>query len=110
MWSDVMAVAPWVGSSDQKSLVELCELIDARDDMRAQVSHDGLVLVAPNGAHQAHPLLSHIRDVSKQIHGLMSMFGLTPSDRARLSLGEVQRVSKLDALRAQQSRNQSEVK
>jgi len=107
MWDEIMSVAQWVSVTDQKTLVELCELVQNRTDMHERVKADGLVLVAPNGAYQAHPLLSHIRDVSKQIHGLMSLFGLTPADRTRIGLGEVQRVSKLDALRKQQQQKQA---
>ena len=98
MWEDILAVAQWVSISDRKTLVELCELVQNRADMHEQVKKDGLVLVSPNGAYQAHPLLAHIRDVSKQIHSLMSLFGLTPADRTRIGLGEVAAVSKLQAM------------
>jgi P27 family predicted phage terminase small subunit len=99
-WRDVMATAPWVAASDATFLVELCELVGNRAVMQAQVEKDGMVLVSPNGAYQAHPLLGHIRDVTKQIHSLASLYGLTPSDRGRIGLGEVQAQSKIEALAA----------
>lgn len=102
LWSDLMSIAPWISVTDGKALVELCDLVCHRQEMSEAVKRDGLVLQSPNGAYQAHPLLAHIRDTSKQIHALMSLFGLTPSDRTRIGLGEVAAQSKLQAMMEKQ--------
>ena len=100
VWSNVLAECRWVGRSDLLALEDLCVLVDERDVMRKKVSDEGLVLVSHTGSFQAHPLLAHIRDVTKQIHNLFASLGLTPSDRGRIGLGEVQAQSKIEALAA----------
>ena len=98
VWTDVLDVAPWVGVSDQVLLLEVAELADERAIMKREVELMGRTLQSPNGAYQAHPLLAHIRDITKQILSSLSLFGLSPSDRARIGAGEVAAVSKLQAM------------
>ena len=99
VWDDVLvACRSWVAPSDLLALQHLCEIVDEVAVMREQVEREGRVLVSPNGAAQSHPLLAHIRDLNKQIQGLFCSFGLTPSDRGRIGLGEVTAKSKLQAL------------
>ena len=99
VWDDVLtACRSWVSGSDLLALEHLCELIDEIVVMREQVVREGRVLMSPNGAAQSHPLLAHIRDLNKQVQGLFASFGLTPSDRGRIGLGEVTAKSKLQAL------------
>lgn len=105
VWSKVLSECRWVGRSDLLALQDLCVLVDERDAMRKKVEAEGTVLVSHTGSFQAHPLLSHIRDLTKQIHGLFASMGLTPSDRGRIGLGEVQAQSKIEQLAAKR-RNQ----
>lgn len=101
VWAQVLeSCGSWVAPSDLLALRHLCELMDEIAVMRAQVEREGRVLASPNGAAQSHPLLAHIRDLNKQVQGLFCSFGLTPSDRGRIGLGEVQAQSKIEALAA----------
>jgi P27 family predicted phage terminase small subunit len=100
VWSKVLSECRWVGQSDLLALQDLCVLVDERHVMREKVNVEGLVLVSHTGSFQAHPLLSHIRDLTKQIHALFASMGLTPSDRGRIGLGEVQAQSKIEQLAA----------
>lgn len=95
----VMATAAWLAPSDLPLLVRLCEIWDDIDAWQADVDERGMVIVTPtNGTLQAHPLLAHIRDARKQAVSMMSLLGLSPSDRGRIGAGEVQAKSKLAAL------------
>lgn len=102
VWNEIFSIAPWVAASDRRMLLELCELFQVRDEMLKSVSSSALVFETPNGAMQANPLLSHIRDFTKQLHSLASLFGLTPADRTRIGLGEVAAKSKLQAMMEKQ--------
>jgi len=102
VWREMFILAPWVASSDRRMLLELCELFQMRDEMMKSVSSSALLFQSPNGAMQANPLLSHIRDLTKQLHSLASLFGLTPADRTRIGLGEVTAKSKLQAMMEKQ--------
>ena len=85
--------------SDRFALIELCELIDIRAGLLAQIRADGVTVLTPSNGQTAHPNWTQVIALTKQIHGLMSLFGLTPSDRGRIGLGEVTAKSKLEALR-----------
>jgi P27 family predicted phage terminase small subunit len=98
VWEHVVAWCPWFAQSDRHALVELCDLVDLRAMLVAQIRGDGVLTPTGSGSMQAHPNWVQVIALTKQIHGLMSLFGLTPSDRGRIGLGEVQAKSKLQAL------------
>lgn len=100
----VLQSCNWIAKSDFLLLVAMCEQVDEIVKWSAKVVEDGEVLISPNGAAQAHPLLAHIRDARKQVYLLAASMGLSPSDRGRIGLGEVQAMSKLASLRAAEKR------
>lgn len=99
VWEHMAASVPWFAQSDRFALIELCELIDIRAGLLAQIRADGVTVLTPSNGQTAHPNWTQVIALTKQIHGLMSLFGLTPSDRGRIGLGEVTAKSKLEALR-----------
>ena len=98
VWEHVTAWCPWFAQSDRQALVELCDLVDLRAMLVAQIRGDGVTVLTPSNGQTAHPNWTQVIALTKQIHGLMSLFGLTPSDRGRIGLGEVTAKSKLQAL------------
>lgn len=82
-------------STDIELLLITCELIDERWNLRIKVLQD-------NRPEERRGL----RELEKQIVNNLSLLGFTPTDRSRLGVAEVKRVSKLEELRAKRE-NQS---
>ena len=76
-------------STDIELLLITCELIDERWNLRIKVLQD-------NRPEERRGL----RELEKQIVNNLSLLGFTPTDRSRLGVAEVKRVSKLEELRA----------
>lgn len=82
----------WLGRTDTPALLLLQELLSEREGLRAQVD------AGVEGARR------HLRDLDKQVIGLLGNLGFDPASRARLGLAEVKTQSKLEELRAKQAR------
>jgi len=83
-------------------MLMLCEKYDRREMLLAQLENEPLVLVPENGSRaQPNPLVAMIDQVEKDIVSLLSLLGMTPTDRARLGLAEVKKQSTLEKLRSQ---------
>ena len=82
----------WLGRTDAPSLALLRSMLEERDELRA---------TAIAGSTEAR---KHLRDLDKQIIGLLGNLGFDPASRSRLGLAEVKTQSKLEDLRARQSR------
>jgi hypothetical protein len=76
-------------STDIELLLMTCEMIDERWNLRIKVLQD-------NRPEERRGL----RELDKQIINNLSLLGFTPTDRSRLGVAEVKRVSKLEELRA----------
>jgi hypothetical protein len=76
-------------STDIELLLMTCEMIDERWNLRIKVLQD-------NRPEERRGL----RELDKQIVNNLSLLGFTPTDRSRLGVAEVKRVSKLEELRA----------
>jgi hypothetical protein len=76
-------------STDIELLLMTCEMIDERWNLRIKVLQD-------NRPEERRGL----RELEKQIVNNLSLLGFTPTDRSRLGVAEVKRVSKLEELRA----------
>jgi hypothetical protein len=76
-------------STDIELLLMTCEMIDERWNLRIQVLQN-------NRPEERRGL----RELEKQIVNNLSLLGFTPTDRSRLGVAEVKRVSKLEELRA----------
>lgn len=85
-WKDAAA---WMARSDTYTLALLCQGIDEREALRAQVMKTG-------GDYDRRSL----RVLEKQITDWLQLCGFTPADRSRLGVAEV-RVDELEAFRKQ---------
>ena len=81
-------------STDIELLLMTCEMIDERWNLRIKVLQD-------NRPEERRGL----RELDKQIVNNLSLLGFTPTDRSRLGVAEVKRVSKLEELRGKQKEN-----
>lgn len=98
-WHQIHHSAPWLGESDRALLVALCEKIDRRDDMVAQLANGDYVLYTDKGYAYANPLVGMISTIETEVVKMLSLLGMTPADRTRLGLAEVKAQSTLEKLR-----------
>jgi hypothetical protein len=79
--------------TDIELLLMTCEMVDERWNLRIKVLQD-------NRPEERKGL----RDLERQLIGNLSLLGFTPTDRSRLGVAEVKKISKLEALREQQNK------
>lgn len=90
LWDRVWTMGhTWLSySTDVDLLLIVCEQLDERAKLRTKVWNDGR-----NDERKA------LRQLEKQIVENLSLLGFTPTDRSRLGIAEVKKLSKLEALR-----------
>lgn len=80
--------ATWISpESDLEFLLMTCELVDERWNLRIKVMQK-----------DDSRMRRALRELDRQIFSNLSMLGLTPTDRSRLGVAEVQTRSKLEEL------------
>ena len=91
MWNRIWSIGKvWVSAQTDIELLQiLCELLDERAELR-------IIL----GETQSPEHRKALRDLERTIISIMSLLGFTPSDRSRLGVAEVTRLSKVEELRA----------
>jgi hypothetical protein len=82
----------WLARTDVPALALLRSLMEEREPLRE---------AAMAGNTEAR---KHLRDLDKQLIGLLGDLGFNPAARARLGLAEVKTQSKLEELRSRQTR------
>lgn len=90
VWRDAWA---WMALSDAHVLLQACELLDERVSLRLEV------LRRQRDKQDVWRERLSLRSLDQQFLASLIELGLTPAARSRLGVAEVQRVSKLDALR-----------
>jgi hypothetical protein len=80
--------------TDIELLLMTCEMIDERWNLRIKVLTD-------NRPEERKGL----RDLERQLVANLSLLGFTPTDRSRLGVAEVKRVSKIEELRERTKAN-----
>jgi P27 family predicted phage terminase small subunit len=105
MWADVRAMAPWIANTDGKLLIELCEKMDKKYELKEKLAATNYVLFTDKGYAYANPLFGMLNTVENDIVKLLSLLGLTPVDRSKLGVAEVTAKGKLAQLLEQQKKN-----
>jgi hypothetical protein len=82
----------WLARTDVPALAMLRSMMEEREPLRE---------AAMAGNTEAR---KHLRDLDKQLLGLLGDLGFNPAARARLGLAEVKTQSKLEELRSRQTR------
>lgn len=75
-----------VNSEWEQILEILADNFELYQQCKASIKHDGLMLVAKNGAYTKNPLIKVQLDAQIQITKLLSEFGLTPKAAAKINL------------------------
>jgi P27 family predicted phage terminase small subunit len=89
-WHKIWSVGPWLSHEQDYPWVEMiCRAWNDIEEFRAKVKADGLIQQGSMGQVIAHPLIGEIRKAEGVIQKCLSVIGFSPSDRARLALGEV---------------------
>jgi P27 family predicted phage terminase small subunit len=95
-WLKIWDSGPWLNPDHDYAWVEqVARAYDDIDVYRARIEQDGLVVNGSLGQPVAHPLVAEIRKCEQTIRQCLSVLGFSPTDRARLGLAEVKRVSAL---------------
>ena len=75
---------------DWHILVRMCEAEDLRQGMRVALAEEGFTVTGSMGQMRPNPLLDKLRALDEQLTKYEQLCGLTPSDRGRMGVGEVQ--------------------
>lgn len=101
-WDRMLTSCPWLSESDRDMMVMLAQKIDRRDEMVEVLSREPFVVVNEStGAIHPNPLVGMLSTIETDIVKMLSLLGMTPTDRTRLGLAEVKAQSTLERLRRQ---------
>lgn len=89
MYRRVTSGAAWLAETDKPTLELLCEKVDRREQMKAQLARSDLVLFTDKMYAYPNPLVGMLSTIETEIAKLFSALGLTPTDRTRMGLAEV---------------------
>lgn len=98
VWSNGKA---WLSPQVDYPLVAmLCQAQDEAEEIRRvlAVGEEKRYYVLPNGQQVTSPLVKQLKELRVQITGWLAALGLSPTDRARLGIGEVRHEDALDEL------------
>jgi P27 family predicted phage terminase small subunit len=98
VWELVTDQCKWLARSDRPTLVMLCEKVDRRQDFMARLEGADPVLYTDKGYAYANPLVGMLSTLETELTKLLSVLGLTPTDRSRLGVAEVKAQSNLEKL------------
>ena len=85
----------WLASSDEILVGLLCETVDEREEWQKIVDDEGWSVTTTRGSKALHPAVPQLRALDQQVVGILSLLGFTPTDRSRLGLTEVKRLTHL---------------
>lgn len=101
-WDRMLTSCPWLGESDRDMMIMLCQKVDRRDQMVEALATEPFVVVSEStGVARANPLVTMLSEIEGDIVRMLSLLGMTPTDRTRLGLAEVKAQSTLERLRKQ---------
>lgn len=91
------AGASWLSAEGDLGIVtRLCEAYDEREELRKIIKAEGRTSTGSMGQLVTHPAVDQVRQLEALMTRYEQLCAMTPADRSRLGLSEVQRVSKLD--------------
>lgn len=102
MWIELWTAGrSWLSPvADRRLVTMLCQAHDEAENLRRALATGEVKrhYVVPNGQHVTHPYVKQLQDLRVQITAWLSALGFSPSDRARLGIGEVRQGDALDEL------------
>lgn len=95
-WSRAWQVgSAWLAPSDALMVEQAAQLVDDIAGWQAAIEAEGATYVTDSGMVRAHPAVGQINVLRRELRATLSLLGFSPSDRARLGLTEVRKVSAL---------------
>jgi P27 family predicted phage terminase small subunit len=88
----------WLAPSDAPLVRMLCENADERERWLTLVAEVGPTFTTEKGYVGLHPGVAQVRVLGREMITIFSLLGFSPSDRARLGLAEVRRMTGLAEL------------
>lgn len=104
LWRDVLLGASWIAPTDLLNLRLVCEAMDRRVHLLAELASQGWVLYTDKGYAYQNPAAGALATTEAQITKWLSLLGLTPSDRGRLGVAEVKAQTALERIRANRAK------
>jgi P27 family predicted phage terminase small subunit len=89
LFSRIVTGAAWLADTDRPTLELLCEKVDRRAQMKAQLDRSEMVLFTDKAYAYPNPLVGMLSTIETEIAKLFGALGLTPTDRTRMGLAEV---------------------
>lgn len=89
LFSRIVTGAAWLAETDRPTLELLCEKVDRRALMKAQLDRSEMVLFTDKAYAYPNPLVGMLSTIETEIAKLFGALGLTPTDRTRMGLAEV---------------------
>jgi P27 family predicted phage terminase small subunit len=103
MYRRITSGAAWLAETDKPTLELLCEKVDRREAMKAQLAVTDLVLFTDKMYAYPNPLVGMLSTIETEIAKLFSALGLTPTDRTRMGLAEVKARNAFEDFMAKQA-------
>jgi P27 family predicted phage terminase small subunit len=105
LWSQIWSEASdWLAPSDVPLVALLAQFADERDRWLAHATEEGVTHTTRHGAIRVHPGIAEARRLEASMITCLSLLGLSPSDRSRLGLSEVRRMSSIADLLSRRQR------
>ena len=102
-WDYVLTTCPWLGRSDLVAVRLYCETLQRRQDFQTALDKSSLMLMTSTGYEYINPAAVGLRQMEEDLRKWMGLLGLTPSDRTRIGVAEVQAKSTLERLAERKS-------
>jgi P27 family predicted phage terminase small subunit len=97
---------PWIAESDRATMVLLCEKVDRRAKMQADLAKSDFVLYTDKMYAYPNPLVGMLSTIEGEISQLLSKLGLTPADRTRLGVAEVKAKNAFEEMLAKRAKRE----
>ncbi len=96
LWGQIWSTGgDWLAPSDVPLVALLAQFADERERWLSQASKEGVTHTTAHGTIRIHPGVAEARKLEGAMIQVLSLLGLSPSDRARLGLTEVRKLSGL---------------
>lgn len=103
MWQEIWSAGnTWLSPvADRRLVTMLCQAQDEAESIRRALATGEVKrhYVVGNGQHVTHPYVNQLKELRVQMTSWLSALGFSPSDRARLGIGEVRQADVFDELK-----------
>ena len=113
MWNQLWAAGKsWLSPDSDGSIITLlCQAHDESEQIRRALAIGEVprYYVLPNGSYVSHPFVTQLKELRSQKTAWLASLGFSPSDRARLGIGEVRQADALDELERRRNERMRQV-